>query len=142
MIRRSEWQMTGPLVWALLLTVAECMQVLTGGKLIKDGAGGQFYAPTVLVGVTPSMRIWREEVFGPVMVIVKCSRDDEAVRMANDCPFGLGSAVFSRSTAHARSIGARLEVRMHKSHMQDTQNLPRIDGSPGCWNTASLTLNM
>lgn len=85
--------------------------MLTGGKLISGEAGGQFYAPTVLVGVTPSMRIWKEEVFGPVMVIVKCGSDDEAVRLANDCPFGLGSAVFSRSAARARSIGARLEVR-------------------------------
>ena len=58
------------------------------------------------------MRIWKEEVFGPVMVIVKCGSDDEAVRLANDCPFGLGSAVFSRSAARARSIGARLEVSL------------------------------
>ncbi len=86
------------------------VQVLIGGKLVRGEAGGQFYAPTVLVGVTPGMRIWKEEVFGPVMVIVKCGSDDEAVRLANDCPFGLGSAVFSRSTARARSIGAHLEV--------------------------------
>lgn len=86
------------------------MQVLTGGRLVSGAAGGQFYAPTVLVGVTPGMRIWQEEVFGPVMVIVKCTSNDEAVRLANDCPFGLGSAVFSSSAANARSIGARLEV--------------------------------
>lgn len=87
-----------------------CLQVLAGGKLIIDEAGGQFYAPTVLTGVAPGMRIWREEVFGPVMAIVKVGSDDEAVRLANDCPFGLGSAVFSRSAAHARAIGQRLEV--------------------------------
>ena len=92
-----------------------CVQVLVGGKLVKDGAGGQFYAPTELVGVKPSMRIWREEVFGPVMVIVECGSDDEAVSLANDCPFGLGSAVFSRSPARARCIGARLEVRCQSS---------------------------
>ncbi len=86
------------------------VQVLTGGKLISSEVGGQFYAPTVLAGVAPGMRIWKEEVFGPVMVIVKCSSDDEAVRLANDCPFGLGSAVFSCSAARARSIGTRLEV--------------------------------
>ncbi|CAK0772335.1 hypothetical protein CVIRNUC_003952 [Coccomyxa viridis] len=87
-------------------------KVLVGGELLTDEAGGQFYAPTVLVGVRPSMRIWKEEVFGPVMVIVECGSDDEAVSMANDCPFGLGSAVFSRSPAHARSIGTRLEAGM------------------------------
>ena len=91
------------------------LQVLVGGKLTTDKAGGQFYAPTVLVGVKPSMRIWKEEVFGPVMVIVECGSDEEAVSMANDCPFGLGSAVFSRSPARARSIGTRLEVHCQQS---------------------------
>ena len=85
--------------------------------MIKDEAGGQFYAPTILTGVAPGMRIWWEEVFGPVMAIVKVGSDDEAVRLANDCPFGLGSAVFSRSAARARAIGQRLEVtcRSHSS---------------------------
>ena len=77
---------------------------------MEHESGGQFYAPTVLVGVTPAMRIWREEVFGPVMVIVKFASDDEAVRLANDCPFGLGSAVFSRSQRRANAIGRRLQV--------------------------------
>lgn len=42
------------------------MQLLAGGRLVRPPGGGQFYAPTVLAGVTPAMRIWREEVFGPV----------------------------------------------------------------------------
>ena len=54
----------------------------------------QFYPPTVLVGVTHEMRIMREEVFGPVLAIVKIHSDDEAVALANDCDFGLGSNVF------------------------------------------------
>ncbi len=41
-------------------------QVVAGGRLVRQPGGGQFYAPTVLAGVTPAMRIWREEVFGPV----------------------------------------------------------------------------
>lgn len=86
------------------------LQVVVGGHLTKHPSGGQFYAPTVLINVTPEMRIWREEVFGPVMVIVKFGDDDEAVRMANDCPFGLGSAVFSRSARRANAVGSRLEV--------------------------------
>ncbi len=84
-----------------------------GGHLVAHESGGQFYAPTVLVNVTPAMRIWREEVFGPVMVIVRFSNDDEAVRLANDCPFGLGSAVFSRSQRRANDIGRRLQVCTH-----------------------------
>ncbi len=84
--------------------------MLVGGHLVEHKSGGQFYAPTVLVGVTPAMRIWHEEVFGPVMVIVEFATDDEAVRLANDCPFGLGSAVFSRCQRRANAIGRRLQV--------------------------------
>ena len=87
------------------------MQVLAGGRLIRHSSGGQFYAPTVLAGVIPTMRIWREEVFGPVLAVARFGTDDEAVALANDCPFGLGSAVFSRSIRRANAIGARLEVR-------------------------------
>ena len=84
---------------------------MAGGKLPpKSGGGGQFYPPTVLAGVTPAMRIWREEVFGPVMAVVPFTDDDHAVAIANDCPFGLGSSVFSRNRRRARAIGARLEV--------------------------------
>ncbi|KAK9916194.1 hypothetical protein WJX75_009917 [Coccomyxa subellipsoidea] len=92
--------------------VADGAKVLVGGHLVRHESGGQFYAPTVLVGVTPAMRIWREEVFGPVMVIVQFKDDDEAVRLANDCPFGLGSAVFSRSQRRANAIGRLLEAGM------------------------------
>jgi acyl-CoA reductase-like NAD-dependent aldehyde dehydrogenase len=85
-------------------------KVMAGGVLPPKAAGGQFYPPTVLTGVTPAMRIWQEEVFGPVMAVVKFSGDDEAVAIANDCPFGLGSSVFSGSRRRARAIAAQLEV--------------------------------
>ncbi|KAK9821805.1 hypothetical protein WJX81_007733 [Elliptochloris bilobata] len=92
--------------------VAAGAQVLAGGRLVRPPGGGQFYAPTVLAGVTPAMRIWREEVFGPVMAIAKFHSEDEAVALANDCAFGLGSAVFSQNEVRANAIGARLEAGM------------------------------
>ena len=82
---------------------------MAGGKL-PAGAPGQFYPPTVLAGVTPAMRVWKEEVFGPVLTIVSARDDDEAVALANDCPFGLGSAVWCRDTRRANAVGARIEV--------------------------------
>lgn len=87
-------------------------QVLAGGSVVHPVGGerGQYYPPTVLTGVTPAMRIWQEEVFGPVLAVAPFRSDDEAVRLANDCCFGLGSAVFSRSQAHARALASRLEV--------------------------------
>lgn len=90
-----------------------------GGKVVIGGvkppAGttqGQFYPPTILTGVTPQMRVWREEVFGPVMACTTFATDDQAVAIANDCAFGLGSSVFSRSTRRARGIASRLEAGM------------------------------
>lgn len=86
-----------------------------GAELLAGGTrpdappdANQFIAPAVLFGVTPSMDLWREEVFGPVLAIAVASDDDAAVALANDCAFGLGSAVFARSQARARAIGARL----------------------------------
>ena len=97
------------------------MQLLAGGRLVEPEGGqqGQYYAPTVLAGITPAMRIWQEEVFGPVMAIIEAGDDDDAVRLANDCPFGLGSAIFSGSQARARAIASRLQVHSFDRHSQD-----------------------
>lgn len=87
------------------------VQVLAGGKITSPGgAKGDFFAPTVLKGVTPAMRIWKEEVFGPVMVVVPFSNDSEAVSLANDSAFGLGSNVFSRDIRRANAIATKLQV--------------------------------
>lgn len=90
--------------------VAKGAKVLAGGVL--PAGPGQFYPPTMLVGVTRDMAVWTEEVFGPLLAVVRCSSDDEAVDLANDCPFGLSSSVFTRSKARARAIGVRLEAGM------------------------------
>jgi len=90
--------------------VAKGARCLAGGR--ADTRKGQFMQPTVLVGVTPAMEIWREEVFGPVMTIVPFSSDAEAVALANDCPFGLGSNVFSGDQARARAIASQLRAGM------------------------------
>ncbi|KAL3154777.1 hypothetical protein ABBQ38_011323 [Trebouxia sp. C0009 RCD-2024] len=87
-------------------------KVLTGGHVVRHPSGGQFFAPTVLVDVTPDMRIWREEVFGPVFTIVKFQTDADAIALANDCPFGLGSTVFSRSKSRANKIARQLQAGM------------------------------
>ncbi len=58
------------------------------------------------------MPLCREEVFGPVLAVVKFCTDAEAVALANDCPFGLGSTVFSSSKARANAIAHQLQVPM------------------------------
>eukprot|EP00566_Odontella_aurita_P005293 CAMPEP_0113561984 /NCGR_PEP_ID=MMETSP0015_2-20120614/20277_1 /TAXON_ID=2838 /ORGANISM="Odontella" /LENGTH=629 /DNA_ID=CAMNT_0000463835 /DNA_START=40 /DNA_END=1929 /DNA_ORIENTATION=- /assembly_acc=CAM_ASM_000160 len=80
---------------------------------------GQFYEPTVLSGVTPSMRISREEVFGPVMCIVEVPNDDDdaCVALVNDtCEFGLGSSVYSARGDRSAKIGSRIRAGMFTSN--------------------------
>jgi benzaldehyde dehydrogenase (NAD) len=93
--------------------VAKGAEVLTGGE-----AQGALYPPTVLRGVTPEMRIYAEESFGPVVSIVEVDGVDEAVRMANDTEYGLSSAVFSADLEAAAEVARRLETGM--CHLNDT----------------------
>ena len=79
-----------------------------GGRALPDQ--GQYFAPTVLVDVTPEMRIMTEETFGPVMVIARVKTDDEAVALANATEYGLNASVFSKSTSRAKRIADRLEA--------------------------------
>jgi len=80
---------------------------LTGGQRVEAGelAHGFFIAPTVFAGVTPAMRIAREEIFGPVVSVLRCSSLDEAVAIVNGVPFGLSSAIYSRDV----NVTARAE---------------------------------
>jgi acyl-CoA reductase-like NAD-dependent aldehyde dehydrogenase len=89
-------------------SVAAGAKVLVGGKATTD----QFFPPTVMVNVTSKTPIAVEEVFGPILVVMKFSSDEEAIRLVNDCPYGLGSSVFSANTARAKSIADRLKTGM------------------------------
>ncbi len=82
----------------------------TGGTL-ADGPGA-FFAPAVLTGVTPEMRAFHEELFGPVAVVYRISSDDEAVELANAVDFGLGGCVWSSDEERAIEVAARLDVGM------------------------------
>ncbi|MFW0873037.1 NAD-dependent succinate-semialdehyde dehydrogenase [Rhodococcoides corynebacterioides] len=84
--------------------------VLLGGT-VPDGAGA-YYPATVLTDVTPDMRAYREELFGPVAVLHRTDSTDAAIELANDSPFGLGSAVFTTDDAEAAYVADRLDVGM------------------------------
>ena len=83
-------------------------RVLAGGKRLPE-LGVNFYAPTVLADVTHDMRIMREETFGPVLPVMACESDDEAVRLANDSEYGLAASVWTRDGKR----GERLARRIH-----------------------------
>jgi acyl-CoA reductase-like NAD-dependent aldehyde dehydrogenase len=82
--------------------------VLTGGK--RRVGDGRFYEPTVMVGVDHSMDCMREETFGPTLPIMRVADVDEAVRLANDSPYGLQASVFTKDMAKAEAIARRLEA--------------------------------
>jgi acyl-CoA reductase-like NAD-dependent aldehyde dehydrogenase len=84
-------------------------RVLTGGQT-ADSRGGRFYEPTVLVDVDHTMKCMTEETFGPTLPIMKVADADEAVRLANDSPYGLGSSVFSKDTRRGEQIARRIQA--------------------------------
>lgn len=90
--------------------VAGRASALYGGA--TDMAGDFFYKPTVLTDVTPDMKIVHEEIFGPVAALVRFETEDEAVRLANDTPFGLAAYLFSQNLSRAWRVAERLEVGM------------------------------
>jgi succinate-semialdehyde dehydrogenase / glutarate-semialdehyde dehydrogenase len=82
-------------------------ELLLGGRIPRGP--GAFYPPTVLTGVRPGMPAFDEETFGPVAAIVPAADEAEAIRLANDSPFGLGAAVFTRDLAKGERL-AREEI--------------------------------
>ncbi|MEO0679570.1 MAG: NAD-dependent succinate-semialdehyde dehydrogenase [Pseudomonadota bacterium] len=85
---------------------AKGAQVLTGGAALSEGplADGHFYAPTVLAGVTPEMRIYREETFGPVAPIIAYGDKDDVLAMANDTDYGLAAYVYTQNLSRAMRL--------------------------------------
>ncbi|TAQ86647.1 hypothetical protein B7494_g5038 [Chlorociboria aeruginascens] len=89
--------------------------LLAGGEAFtKVGPAGKgfFINPTVFTDVKPHMKIYREEVFGPFVVIASFKTEDEAVEMANDTTYGLGSAVFTRDIMKAHRVARNFEAGM------------------------------
>ncbi len=90
----------------------EGAKVLCGGRRLTDGALGRgyFVAPTIFDHVTPTMRIFQEEIFGPVLSVCRVRDFDEAVEAANDVPFGLASSIYTQDLTKAMTFVDRSEV--------------------------------
>ena len=85
-------------------------KVLVGGGRADLGAGGHYYQPTVLTDVTPEMTVTREEVFGPVITVMRYETERQAVQIANDTEYGLGAVVWSGDVMRARSLAGKLRA--------------------------------
>jgi succinate-semialdehyde dehydrogenase/glutarate-semialdehyde dehydrogenase len=109
----------GPLIDEAAVTKMEAHvsdAVALGASLVTGGARidgpGHFWAPTLLTDVTPDMRIYREETFGPVAAVTVFDDDDEAVAMANDTSYGLASYVYTRDLSKAVRTAEALQFGM------------------------------
>lgn len=93
------------------LGVREGARLVTGGTGIPEGLeGGHYVRPTVFADVDNTMRIAREEIFGPVLVVIPFDDEDEAVRIANDSPYGLGGGVWTADREHGLEIARRVRT--------------------------------
>lgn len=87
--------------------------VADGAQLVSAGErNGAFFPPAVLTGVSPSSPSYREELFGPVATVYKVDSEDEAVRVANDTPFGLGSYIFTTDGEQAKRVADKIDAGM------------------------------
>ena len=87
-------------------------KVVIGGKAVGGGGRGAYYEPTILTNVTKDMRVWQEEVFGPVLPIVSFDTDEKAIRMANDTKYGLGAQLYTNNKEKALEIASQIESGM------------------------------
>ncbi len=83
-------------------------KVVIGGYS-PDDVQGAYYLPTLLTNINKKMRVWKEEVFGPVLSVVSFETEEEAVNLANDTIYGLGSIVFTKDKNRAKRVASRIE---------------------------------
>lgn len=115
--------------------LAKGARALTGGK--RPEGEGNFYPPTVLVDVDHSMLCMTEETFGPTLPIMKVASVDEAIRLANDSPYGLSAAVFSKDIERAHDVAVELDCGA--VNINDViSNLMCTTAPMGGWKTSGL----
>ncbi|GAH75112.1 unnamed protein product, partial [marine sediment metagenome] len=90
----------------------EGAEVVVGGARPDDPQlqDGYFYLPTIFINVTNDMRIAQEEIFGPVLAVIRFGDEEEAVRIANDTDYGLAAAVWCNDATTAMRVATRLEA--------------------------------
>src|SRR4051794_39220705 len=116
--------------------VSKGARVLVGGKRGANGSG-DFYEPTLLVDVDHSMECMMEETFGPTLPVMKVADADEAVRLANDSPYGLQASVWTKDVGKGERLARMMEAGV--SSVNDTQvNYLALELPMGGWKQSGL----
>ena len=89
-------------------SIVQGAQVVLGCKPMEGE--GAFYPPSILDGVTAKTRAYHEELFGPVAAVIRAKDEEDAIRIANDTRFGLGSSIWSRDTEHAEALARQIQA--------------------------------
>jgi succinate-semialdehyde dehydrogenase/glutarate-semialdehyde dehydrogenase len=89
-------------------SIAQGAVAVTGCKPVERE--GFFYQPSILDRVTAASRAWREELFGPVAIVIRAADEADALRIANETPFGLGSSIWSTDTARAEQLATHIQA--------------------------------
>jgi succinate-semialdehyde dehydrogenase/glutarate-semialdehyde dehydrogenase len=85
-------------------------KVLLGGKRIPRH--GYFIEPTILTGITPGNPVYHQEIFAPVALVFRVNDEDEAIRLANDCPYGLGGSIITQNIDRGKRIARQIDTGM------------------------------
>tara|TARA_Y100000310_G_C20672325_1_gene810985 strand:- start:1875 stop:2885 length:1011 start_codon:yes stop_codon:yes gene_type:complete len=97
-------------------------KVITGGKKPRK-LKGAYYLPTLLTNITTDMKVWRQEVFGPVLAIVPFKTEEQAIKLANDTRYGLGAYIFTSNEKKALRVASKIDagiIRANKAQMDIT----------------------
>lgn len=86
--------------------------IALGGEATPQNGKGFFIKPTVFTDVKPSMTIFKEEIFGPCVSVITFKTEEEAIELANDTTYGLGSALFTKNLAKAHRVAGEIEAGM------------------------------
>ena len=123
MVNERKWKQVQRYIQA---GIDEGARLVAGGTGRPDGRNsGYFVKPTVFSDVTPGMTIEREEIFGPVLAIMPFDTEEEAVKIANDTPYGLTNYVQSSDNERRHRLARRL-----RAGMVEMNGLPRGAGAP------------